>query len=41
MQKLANANAKVLEQTLEAADPNIQKIIIATHIPPFQECCFA
>lgn len=40
MQKLADADAKMLEQTLiTATNPNIKKIIIATHIPPFPECC--
>lgn len=40
MQKLADSDAKVLEQTLSGAiSPNIKNIIIATHVPPFPECC--
>ncbi len=40
MKKLADDDAKILEQTInEAVSSNIKKIIIATHIPPFPECC--
>jgi Icc-related predicted phosphoesterase len=40
MQRLADADAKILEKTLmQATDLNIKRIIIATHIPPFPECC--
>lgn len=39
MQKLADADAEVLRQTLaRAINVNIKKIIIATHVPPFPEC---
>lgn len=38
MQKLADTDASVLQETLEdAIDTDIKKIIIATHIPPFPE----
>lgn len=41
MQKLADADAKILKETLDSAiKPHIKKIIIATHIPPFPECCW-
>jgi len=41
MQKLADADADVLEQTLiTAINSEIKKIIIATHIPPYPECCW-
>lgn len=40
MQKLADTDVKTLEQTLaDAIEQKIRKIIIATHIPPFPECC--
>jgi len=40
MQHLADADAKVLEQTLIIAiTPNTKKVIIATHVPPFPESC--
>jgi predicted MPP superfamily phosphohydrolase len=39
MQKLADADAEILEQTLlNAITANTKKILIATHIPPFPEC---
>ena len=39
MQKLADAVAKILEQTLMSAiTANIKKVIIATHVPPVPEC---
>lgn len=39
MQKLADQDAKVLEETLtEAITANIKQVIIATHVPPFPEC---
>ncbi len=39
MQRLADVDAKTLEQTLtQAININIKKIIIATHVPPFPEC---
>lgn len=38
MQKLADA--AILEETLiNATNPNVKRIIIATHVPPFPECC--
>lgn len=38
MQKLADADASVLQETLcDAIDTDIKKVIIATHIPPFPE----
>lgn len=41
MQRLADADANILKQTLmETINLNIKKIIVATHIPPFSECCF-
>jgi len=40
MQRLADGDAKALEQALmQAINPNIRKVIIATHVPPFPECC--
>jgi predicted phosphohydrolase len=37
MQQLADADTKTLDQTLmNAVIPSIKKIIIATHVPPFQ-----
>lgn len=40
MQRLADADATILEKTLtNAINPNIKKIVIATHVPPFPECC--
>lgn len=40
MQRLADADAKTLEQTLiQAINSTIKKIIIATHVPPFPESC--
>ena len=40
MQKLADADAAVLEETLtNATNADTKKIIIATHVPPFSECC--
>lgn len=39
MQKLADADARILEQTLMSAiTANIKKVIIATHVPPIPEC---
>lgn len=39
MQKLADADAKILEQTLmNAITVNIKKVVIATHVPPVPEC---
>ena len=39
MQKLADADAEVLQQTLtKAINTNTKKVIIATHVPPFAEC---
>ena len=39
MQKLADADAEALKQTLkEATNSNYKKVIIATHVPPFPEC---
>lgn len=39
MQKLADADARILEQTLMSAiTTNIEKVIIATHVPPIPEC---
>ena len=39
MQKLADSDAKTLEETLNRAiNPSLKKIIIAIHIPPFPEC---
>jgi len=41
MQKLADADAKALQQTLEKAiHATIKNIIIATHVPPFPECAW-
>jgi predicted phosphohydrolase len=41
MQKLADQDAAVLEHTLtKALKPPLKKVIIATHIPPFKECCW-
>src|SRR3990167_11310741 len=40
MQKLADADAAILEETLtNAINPVIKKMVIATHVPPFPECC--
>lgn len=40
MQNLADADAKALEQTLmQIENLEVKKIIIATHVPPFPECC--
>jgi predicted MPP superfamily phosphohydrolase len=40
MQRLADADAETLNQTLmRAISPSVKKIIIATHVPPFPECC--
>ena len=40
MQKLADTDALTLKETLtNAINPDIKKIIIATHVPPFPECC--
>jgi predicted phosphohydrolase len=39
MQKLADADAKILEQTLmNAITANTKKVVIATHVPPVPEC---
>lgn len=39
MQRLANADAEVLQQTLmDAINDETKKVIIATHVPPFPEC---
>lgn len=41
MQKLADKDSKTLLETLtDAVDIGIKKIIIATHVPPFTECCW-
>lgn len=41
MQRLADTDANALENTLmQAINSRIKKIIIATHVPPFPECCF-
>lgn len=41
MQKLADTDAVALEKTLQEAiaKNNPQKVIVATHVPPFKECC--
>lgn len=41
MQRLADADAATLKKTLQEAiaKNKPQKIIVATHIPPFKECC--
>lgn len=40
MQRIADADALVLKETLTyAINLSIKKIIIATHVPPFPECC--
>lgn len=40
MQLLADTDAQVLEQVLvKSTSLNINRLIIATHIPPFPECC--
>jgi predicted MPP superfamily phosphohydrolase len=41
MQKLADTDAAILQETLEKslAKNDIRKVIIATHVPPFKECC--
>jgi predicted phosphohydrolase len=39
MQKLADADAETLKQTLtKVTNSNYKKVIIATHVPPFPEC---
>tara|TARA_R110002126_G_scaffold11644_2_gene51862 strand:+ start:17965 stop:18780 length:816 start_codon:yes stop_codon:yes gene_type:complete len=39
MQKLADEDAEILQQTLaKAIATNIKQVIIATHVPPFPEC---
>ncbi|MDF1685127.1 MAG: metallophosphoesterase [Legionellaceae bacterium] len=39
MQKLADQDAKILEETItKAITANIKQVIIATHVPPFPEC---
>jgi predicted phosphohydrolase len=39
MQKLADADAEILQQTLASAiTVKTKKVIIATHVPPFPEC---
>lgn len=39
MQKLADADAEILEHTLnDAINAKHKKVIIATHVPPFPEC---
>lgn len=39
MQKLADEDAEVLQQTLtKAINAKTKKVIIATHVPPFPEC---
>lgn len=41
MQKLADADAEILQQTLTSAiTANTKKVIIATHVPPVPECCW-
>jgi predicted phosphohydrolase len=41
MRKLADTDSKLLLKTLtNAAGGDIKKIIIATHVPPFKECCW-
>lgn len=41
MRKLADEDSKTLLKTLiEAVGTDIKKIIIATHVPPFAECCW-
>ncbi|MDP1615659.1 MAG: hypothetical protein Q8L68_07655, partial [Methylococcales bacterium] len=41
MQRLADADAKALQKSLEKAiQTNTKKVMIATHIPPFTECCW-
>jgi len=42
MQRLADADAAVLEKTLhETIERNKPgKVIVATHVPPFKECCW-
>jgi predicted phosphohydrolase len=41
MQKLADKDSEVLFKTLtDAITANIKKMIIATHVPPFTECCW-
>lgn len=40
MQRLADTDAKILDQTLiQAINSGNKKIIIATHVPPFPESC--
>lgn len=39
MQKLADEDAEILQQTLaKAMSTHIKQVIIATHVPPFPEC---
>jgi predicted phosphohydrolase len=41
MQYLADADSVILKQTLvNAIKPTHKKVIIATHVPPFPECCW-
>lgn len=41
MQKLADADAVFLAKTInEAIDTKIKNVIVATHVPPFPECCW-
>lgn len=41
MQKLADTDAEILQQTLKDAINNQpKKVIIAIHVPPFPECCW-
>lgn len=41
MQKLADEDSKILLKTLtDAVSTDIKKIIIATHVPPFKQCCW-
>jgi predicted phosphohydrolase len=41
MQQLADADAETLARTLnEVINSTCKKVIIATHVPPFPECCW-
>ena len=41
MQKLADLDSEMLFKTLASAvSADVKKIIIATHVPPFPECCW-
>jgi Icc-related predicted phosphoesterase len=41
MQKLADADAASLSNTVNnAIDKKIRNVIVATHVPPFPECCW-